>query len=224
MCDFISVRDRYSYNWIKTLVKDKTVEIWNDPVLLLDEKSTDNKRKAVGINVYFGHEKKYHSGMQKAFVETIKKFRKKCADIPIFLFSSELSDINDIQKVYEHFSEDPLVQIKKIGSSNDLFEFYKTVSAVVATRMHTLITATISGVPATAVTWQGKVSSLMEIIDNKEYAVGVDEFIKSPQTLSDKLYYCFVNSGNVMQRVNSRLETVREQTNKQITKFFNKGE
>ena len=220
MADFISVRDEYSKMLVNKAVPQKPIEIWYDPVLL-EEKICKWKKNnnAIGINVYFGNSNN-EDQIRNAFVKFINSILMNFKGYQIVLFSSVLTDYKNIDEVKAYFGTCSLVTIEHIGSTEQLYRLYKKIDFVLALRMHTLITATISGIPAVSVSWQPKVASLMDLLGNSHYNFNLNDFINHNDAVVEMMRYI---SNNTEEIVNSNLRSIIELRKKsagRIDKFL----
>lgn len=217
--NFISVRDGFSAYWAEKLIPHKGYELWCDPVLLMQGKGIVAEKKAIGINVYFGHEKKHKKRMKAAFLRVIGQIRKQEKQMPIYLFSSELTDISDINEIKEHFIHDKNVIVKKVESPDSLFKLYRETMAVLGTRMHTVITATISRVPVLSIAWQGKVEAVMELLENGERNYSVNDFVTCPEKVAKNLILA-ARDFEKTEKVSIRLNEIKQKTELSFNKFL----
>lgn len=221
LVDFVSVRDNYSLNWVKELSPEKKAEIWCDPVLMLDSKPQNQGFKnAVGINSYFGHDVSCRKKMCNSYIELIRKLRQNNKDLTVYLFSSELTDIADIERIKKCFSDDDGVIVEKISSKDELFEFYNKVDAVVAARMHTAITCVICNLPIVTVAWQDKVSSFMQLMEIPKFNFTVSEFVSDTDLVLNKLLYTFNNSKQITEKNKQRSRLLTQETVEKLDVFL----
>ena len=219
LLDFVSVRDDASYDLVKKACKDVRVEVWRDPVLLKEILNKNNKPIDIGVNVYFGHEKKNKTKMKKAFVSLLKELRRSVPERKIYLFSSELTDINDITDVKKEFCDDGMIQVRTINSIDGLFSFYDEVCCVVGTRMHTIITATVSHKPVVAISWQSKVASLMDFLGKEKLCFDMNRFISEPFGVCEVLVDLLYREDEVIYSNDIILNTIRQKNKENINKF-----
>ena len=221
LADFVSVRDDYSREWAEKFLPQKQVEIWCDPVLMVaPERKVLTLKNAVGINAYFGHDARYRAKMRKSYIRLIKKLRQRNKDLTINLFSSELTDIDDLKTLKSDFLNDQKVIVRNIDSKESLFEFYGEIDAVIATRMHTAITSTICGLPILTIAWQSKVSSFMSYMENSEFNFAISEFISNSDTVNEKLDYVLENLEKIVDRNMQKLKLLNQGTKEKINRFF----
>lgn len=220
MADFISVRDAYSLGFAKKFAPEKNVEIWCDPVLFREVSTGRGNKNAIGINTYFGHDSGYRDAMQKAFAELIKELRSKLNTTDIYLFSSELTDRTDIKSIKSYFNNDDKVIEQEIYSEDELFDFYNEVDTVFAARMHTAITATVSGLPVLTVAWQKKVEAFMELMDNSDLNFTTAEFTSNPNQVAEKLIFSIENKEKIVEKNHQSLTRLRDNTSDKLGKFI----
>lgn len=220
LIDFISVRDNASYELVKSLVPEKEVEIWRDPVLLEKYDGACEESKTIGINVYFGADKRLHNSVKNGFVQLIKHLRENYSDYKIKLFSSELTDIDHILSVKAEFESDEAVFVENIKTTNQLFEMYKSVDVVLGTRMHTIITSMISKKAVISISWQAKVTSLVEYFENQDYNFELSYLISNPCEIAEKLMECLKNREEIINKNQEKLTNVRNETKEKFEKFI----
>lgn len=218
--DYISVRDEYSRSCVEMLVPQKPVELWPDPVISYSPlKNELCQEKGIGINVYFGSEQKNRVKMRDAYVMCIKQIQNKYPQKNIYLFSSELTDKDDINSVLSEFKGNSSIIKSKINSSEDLFDFYAKVEVIVAARMHTLITAIISQIPVVSVAWQGKVASVMELLNLKEFNFSVKTFITKTEKITDAVDKCFLEKEKYLKKTKETILNIKEDIPQKIKNF-----
>lgn len=220
MSDFISVRDEYSYQTVKKAVPEKEVEIWCDPVLVGNQENLNTKKSnVIGINVYFGNSNK-EKKIEKSFVSVINSLLLRFSGHDIVLFSSELNDYRNVLAVKENFPDNERVRIEYADCAEALFAIYSRIDAVLTLRMHTLITAVISGLPAVSVSWQPKVSSFMDLLNNSGLNITLDKFIDDSQTVFEKMVYIIENSDEITEKNFKTIEKLKEETLNKMDKLI----
>lgn len=221
LADFISVRDEYSLALTKKYLPNKNIDIWCDPVLLMKNNTTNNNfAKAIGINVYFGHDSKFKKMMYNSYVSVIKLLRENFPEIKLYLFSSELTDINDIISIKDFFADDDMIIIEEILSAEDLFAFYNNVDIVLAARMHTAITATISNLPVVTIAWQKKVSAFTSLMKNQEFNFDLETFFHKPNLVYEIIKYLIENRNDIINKNLTTLSDLRNETTKKFNRFI----
>lgn len=210
LADCVSVRDEASYKLVKSFVPEKDVFVVCDPVLTKDVAVKQNiDERAIGINVYFGADKRKCRAMKRAFISAVSYLRRRYPEYKVYLFSSEMTDICDIKAVKEHFEKDVNVCVKTINSAKELFELYETVDLVVGTRMHTIITSLISHRPVLSISWQEKVLSLSETFENLEWNIKADDFMSYAAVFAEKLDSLIKNRERVVKKNDAKLLSIK---------------
>ena len=152
--------------------------------------------------------------MCKAYVDCIKVLRLEKPKKNIYLFSSELTDMSDINTVYAFFENDEFVQVKNIDSKEALFSLYETVDIVLAARMHTVITSIVSEVPVISIAWQQKVASVMELLDLSDYNYSVDDFSLRFYDIAQHITRCINDPSMFLEKIKQRLSQIKSQNKK----------
>ncbi len=219
LLDFISVRDNASYDLVKKAYPAIEAEIWRDPVLLKEIPANNASPSSIGVNVYFGYGKKKAKQMKSAFVSLIRELRQKCPDRKIYLFSSELTDIGDILSVKNELCDDEMVEVVKIQTAEELFALYGKLCCVLGTRMHTVITATVSHLPVVSISWQEKVTSLMDYFEASDRNFKMDDFICAPSRVCHTLLSSFEQADAIIKQNEYILLQTRENLASNINNF-----
>ena len=217
--DFISVRDDASYALVKKVCPHVNIEIWRDPVFLIERARGDCCQSNIGVNVYFGYDKKKKSKMKKAFVGLLKELRRVAPERNIYLFSSEMTDLRDAVAVKEAFLDDERIIVRTVNSVEGLFSLYDDVCGVIGTRMHTVITATVSHKPVVAISWQSKVASLMEFFNQERLCIDMNCFINKPRAACEALLDVMGQENEIIRQNDSVLMEIRRRNEENIKKF-----
>jgi len=222
--DFISVRDKGSFDLVKELAPKKQVELWSDSVLTWDcpKKANKKENNAIGVNVYFGDKKERHEKVLRAFTEFIKILRERYPERKIKLFSSELTDIEHVNAVKGNFTSDNEVEAVNISNADELFNLFDSVDLILGVRMHTIITSMLFGLASTTIAWQNKVKSLAERFDNEYYNFTIDEFIENPALVADRFFECYINSQSIAEKNRVKLNEIKSETNEILNSFLSK--
>lgn len=219
LTDGISVRDDASYDLARQLAPQKKVSIIRDPVLTMDVPvGCETKNNAFGVNVYFGPYKKMHRKMEAAFVEAIRFLRNNYSHYTIYLFSSEKVDYDHVLAVKSYFQQDDRIVVRNIESPDELFKLHNQVDCVVGTRMHTIITAMISHKPVLSLSWQGKVTSLVEFFENKQWNIPIKQFVKNPNLFSKTFESLICSKEKIVQRNQNKIAVIKHTYREQIEK------
>jgi len=172
-CDFITFRDSRSLEIYRKYYNDNKVFLTIDPVFMLPRYvSTDNNKKEhiVGINLFNNRlakekQKKYNEVM-KGYVELINMLLQNTG-LKIVLFSTDLNDYEVIDDVYKKISTSN-VEVRRISGFDDLIRLYNGIDLLVGCRMHSMIIAYTQYIPVIGLSWQPKVDSFFDIINQAE--------------------------------------------------------
>ncbi len=158
--DFITVRDKYSYDYIKTNLPDVSCECYPDIVFSLPEGAIADKpcENALGISVcasLCGGET--DSGFAKLADEYIEKTGNKA-----LLFALNIGNENDV-KIAE-----TIKGMMKRGENAEILKYdaflsnIKRCSALVGVRFHSVVIALRAGVPVIPVAYSKKTNHMLE--------------------------------------------------------------
>jgi len=220
---FISVRDNPSYLLLKSIAPDINAEVWRDPVLTLDPPSGIQTADGIGINVYFGNDKNTRSRKKKAkaFVKIILRLRTMLPKYTVYLFSSELTDINDIVEVYALLPQQDSKIIKlSIQNAEDLFSLYNNIKVILGTRMHTLITSLICRKPVTSLVWQEKVRGLISYFEMENTMFSLNDIDNHVAEISASIQYCINNEVALKFSIDRKLTEVNKDTARNLENYF----
>lgn len=219
LADFVSVRDNASYDMVVRACPDVDIEIWRDPVMLKQIEYSDNSSDSIGVNVYFGHNKAKKEKICAAFVGLVRELREKYPNRKILLFSSELTDFEHIMAVKTDFSNDDMVDVRKVTTIDGLFAVYGSVCCVLGTRMHTVITALISHKPVVSLSWASKVKSLMEYFESDDKCFDIDAFASNYSVISEALAKLISKNDDIVKSNDAILDKARKNIEEGIERF-----
>ena len=221
LADGISVRDDASCQLVKELAPQKEVSILRDPVLTVNHAhNASEKKKAIGVNVYFGPDKKMFKKMKEAFSKAVAYLRETYPEYMIYLFSSEKMDYPDSIAIKADFSEDYMVDLKKIDTADDLFTLHNLVDCVIGTRMHTVITAMVSHKPVLTIAWQRKLTSLMDYFENTQWNIPMQTFAKEPAVFQRKFDSLMESRESVTRKNAQKIAAIKNIYSEQIKQLL----
>lgn len=218
--DFISVRDNASYELCKQLGRSDYLEIWRDPVLMLSPTISEKKKDTIAINVYFGSDYRLKEKMRDSYVNLVKSVREKYPDMKITLFATDTGDVADVDCIIEKVSQENGISIKEIKNEADLFDLYSESCIMFGMRMHSLITAVISGVQIVAVGWQKKVEALMEYLELEDRLVTQGSFCEDYHVVLPLISRAFENQED--KNTNRILKAEKESFEENFLAFWKK--
>lgn len=172
-CKYITFRDIKSYNiYAKHIKKLDNVDISIDPVFFLEKyTSTVQKTKQlIGLNLL---NSKLINNSEEEVLNHIRSYAALAdkliedLNINLVLFSTDLSDYEIIDKVYNQMTRKRNAKIQEINGFHDLIGLYNEITLLVGMRMHSMIIAFTQGIPVIGISWQQKVDAFFEIIDSR---------------------------------------------------------
>lgn len=197
--DFISVRDIYSLNKIKSLDFNKNCFLSPDPAFLLKKILNTDIRKKVAINVFLGHGKeKEIKKIEDGFVNLINKITSSLPEYVIALYSSEINDSDNIYKVYSRLDSVKNIYVHKINDLEDILQLYGNSQLAIITRMHSGIIAFTQHLPIIILGWQDKMKGFAELCNIKDKYFDISDLYNNPDIIT-----------NTVRIITNNLETER---------------
>ena len=215
ICDYISFRDKASYEIFKKYNKThQNVHISVDPVFLFPHKITFKKDNTdfVGLNII---NNKLLIDSNEEYYDSINQYKKLAEGLAenlnkkVVLFSTELSDYEAVEDVYNLTKHNNQIGIRYISTVDELFEFYSEISVLVGTRMHSMIIALTQGIPVVGLSWQQKVNSLFEIINSPDLLFPYKDMEASMLTIIKSVDNIYRDLDKEKIRINAMMETIK---------------
>lgn len=188
-CDMVAVRDALSQKTVVEQLKcRRSIEVWKDPVFLLNNQKTELFQNKVGVNIYLGA---VPCSQQPSLIETyiylIERLKEKHE---VVLFTTEQTDIPGLCKVYESLQKTLDIAISTPDSLEALLALYQRTDCVIATRMHSWIIAATQNIPAIILSWDKKIDGVLKDLDLSERMVDIhtvyekrDDILKSVELM-----------------------------------------
>lgn len=217
--DFLSNRDMQSYDACKELGWRHPPIIWYDPVLAYLPDIPHRSDEVISVNVFFGDKAKYHKSMHKAYYEMLNRLLIEFPEQRICLFTTDNSDSKYLNPIYDELKRNSKIERVDIKTEHDLFHLYSVSSVVIGLRMHSMITAIISGVPIVGISWQEKVTALFDMFNKNDYLISQKEFMKCPTKVVEKTENAIRCFPFEKEGINSKLEMIREKTLESVRRF-----
>lgn len=227
--DFISVRDKKSYNLISSLKKPKIyqsidpITLWNNEDVI--SKNIESKAIAISVmNVKLGEHtdsiyNNYLNNLLKIALYLNQTYQKK-----IYFFCTEVTDLVALEDLKKIVNNRNLVlhdiNFVEEVSLESISNIYNSIQGVIGTRMHSLILAYSHNVPFIGISWQEKVTSFSEMVNNNRYIIDLEK-IESNNNLN--IIDSWVSDlDNIKNRFIQSKDKMRELygVNKQILNFL----
>lgn len=178
-CDFVTYRDKESYNLVGYDLPNNFISV--DPVFLFDKLDSKVNKFAniagVGVinTLLFNNSKEVYKNVLNGYVRLINKLSEN--SFKIVLFTTENADncmMNDVYELCTKFNINKLF----LKNKEDLFEFYTSgLSIIISARMHSLILGFTQNIPIVGLSWQQKINSMFEIIDQTKNCTQISEIL-----------------------------------------------
>lgn len=178
-CDFVTYRDKESYNLVGYDLPNNFISV--DPVFLFDKLDSKVNKFAniagVGVinTLLFNNSKEVYKNVLNGYVRLINKLSENSFEI--VLFTTENADncmMNDVYELCTKFNISKLF----LKNKEDLIEFYTSgLSIIISARMHSLILGFTQNIPIVGLSWQQKINSMFEIIDQTKNCTQISEIL-----------------------------------------------
>ncbi|TXL66776.1 hypothetical protein FHP05_05185 [Cerasibacillus terrae] len=194
--NYITVRDKYSYDLLKVINKDKR-KLYKtvDPVLFLSDKKSNrvDMPKHLGITVMDLRLADFSEVQYRGYIDSLKSLISyfiENSDYKISVFCTELKDINalmDLEKQLEGYKKKKNLYFKEKTSLDDVLNVYYDIDLLIGTRMHSTIIAFSQGIPFIGINWQQKVKGFFEMVNYEQNLLGIYDFIKNYRSAINKV-------------------------------------
>ncbi|MBM7606288.1 polysaccharide pyruvyl transferase WcaK-like protein [Metabacillus crassostreae] len=180
--DYITVRDKKSYNYLTSI--NKKVHLSIDPVFLLNNANGERIKKTyeqkvisfciIDLLLNKDDGKKYTKLIDNA-VRLVNNLKHSDENYIINLFSTEPRDYRAVNDVYNKLIDKNKVNLINVNNSKDLLNLYKNTDVIIGTRMHSLIIGLSQYIPVIGISWQDKVKEMFEMINSSEDVFDVND-------------------------------------------------
>ena len=214
-CNYITFRDNRSYEIFKTHYPEyKNVSVSPDPVFQLPFSLNDNIEKdSVGVNIINTDVFQNNMNTNKVisdYISLINSLLEETKD-NIIIFNTEAKDFSMCKEVYKKFEKNDRVKLVKIFNYEDLIKVYSSLSLLIGTRMHSLITAYSQGIPIIGLSWQDKVDAMFELIEDTNSVYQLENLDRYVKEIIEKSKSKINNPDNQkFQRVTRKLNEMDE--------------
>lgn len=158
--DFITVRDKYSYDYIKTNLPNVNCEYYPDIVFSLPGGSIADKpcENALGINAY---SRLGGNDTDMGFAKLADEYTEKTGN-KVLLFALNIGNENDVK------TAEAIKGMMRHGEKAEILKYdaflsnIKRCSALIGIRFHAVVIALRAGVPVIPVIYSKKISHMLE--------------------------------------------------------------
>ena len=221
LSDFTSTRDALSADFLKSISPNAEIDTWIDPVLIMDnEKKETEIKHRIGISVFYSPDKRNADEVKRAYVNLINHILDKYSDLEIVLYSSAISDINDVSAVYAFFDNTDRVSMLQVNSTKQLVELYREFDLIIASRMHSMIVSFVNRKPVIALSWQSKVDGLMEMMEFEQLSVKLSDLNRNIDKVADMVGEIYSNYDVLTEHIDNRTGLYKQQINDKLCEYL----
>lgn len=221
LSDFTSTRDALSADFLKSISPNAEIDTWIDPVLIMDNEKKETKIKhRIGISVFYSPDKRNADKIKNAYVDLINYILDKYRDSEILLYSSAVSDINDVCAVYKFFDNTERVSVAQVNSTKQLVELYRELDLTIASRMHSMIVSFVNRKPVIALSWQSKIDGLMAMMALEQLTVKMSDLDSNIDKVADMVEKIYSNYDLLTEHIDNRTELYKQQINDKLCEYL----
>lgn len=215
-CSKITFRDESSYElYINNGGNSSIANISVDPVFLAtfnkEKKSEIGDNIKVGINIIdsrlIGQNEKSYKEKIKGYARIIEMLNKE--SIEVFLFITSKEDQSALDDTYKLVKDITKVTKVKVNGCDDIVKIYNNIDLLIGTRMHSMIIAYTMGVPVLGLSWQNKVDSFFDIINESDSCFKFDSFENDTLLIIEKVKRKVENSASVSEFMKKNLKIIK---------------
>lgn len=215
-CDYITVRDKKSYSYLDLEKDNRYLSV--DPVFSLKKGESNIKigdKIKVGICIIDLMNNKQKNSDNIKYIEELSSLIIRIShenNYEIYLYSSEPRDYDTVSKVYESVRHLENVYYVDVNSIEDLLVLYSSLSIVLGARMHSLIVAISQNIPVIGFSWQPKVTSMFEMINDKQSVFNIDQIKENEEQILNIIkkklghHQKNINSYKLKQELNNKFK------------------
>ena len=216
-CDYITFRDNNSYKlFCESGGNSGISDVSVDPVFLAnfdhEKKTRLDPAIQVGVNIFdsrlIGHDEREYKRKLKGYVTIVNKLIDNNIKVSLFITSKE--DQAALDDTFRLIRDKRNVEKIEINGINQLTKLYSTMDLLLGTRMHSMIIAYVIGVPLVGLSWQTKVTSFFNVIDEPESCFDFKEFEKNHSLIYETIQNKIYNSKSIIEFMKTKLEVIKE--------------
>lgn len=167
-CEFVTFRDRYSFEAYRSYSRDGKSFVTVDPVLLRRPVPLvrEGREPHIALNLV---DIRLSGGTTHEYLEIRDRFSRLVdlllanTQYDVVLFSSDRGDYEAIREVVGSV-DSSRCRVMTVASLPDLLDVYSCADLVIGCRMHALIVAYTQLLPVVGLSWQPKIDSFFEAI------------------------------------------------------------
>ena len=221
LSDFTSTRDALSADFLKSISPNAEIDTWIDPVLIMDNEKKETKIKhRIGISVFYSPDKRNADKIKNAYVDLINYILDKYRDSEILLYSSAVSDINDVCAVYAFFDNTERGSMAQVKSTKQLVELYRELDLTIASRMHSMIVSFVNRKPVIALSWQSKIDGLMSMMGLEQFNVKLSDLNRNIDKVADMVGEIYSIYDVLTEHIDNRTELYKQQINDKLCEYL----
>lgn len=211
-CDALTVRDTGSLRVLEQGAPGLSATVVPDPVFALPRMLTPRSTSgAVAVNPMDLRLAGASASSARAALQGYRALveqSSRASGGPVAIFSTDMQDYPFLQEIHSGL-EPGVSKVYPITGVRALMRLYQDTSVVVASRMHSMITAFTQGIPVVGVAWQPKVRGFFETVSDVDSCFSVQDLMSHQSPIACRVREKLNSLDAEANRVESRLLEVR---------------
>ena len=196
LTDLILVRDQNSFSVLKKMkLSQKTIITYDLALSYIKLKNmrTKAKIKKIGVNLIDLDGDSFLNGI----IDNLNNLMED-RNLNFYLFSAEKSQENYLYLIKEKLNENIEI-INYQENIESYLEMIKDFDIIISTKLHPLIFSLAFSIPCIAISYQGKVSSIMKDAGLTNFIIEPKEIINNKTAIKEKFLELFYNYKKISQ-------------------------
>lgn len=203
--DYITVRDKYSYDYVKKVFDN--VSYADDIVFEMLERENLMKKDSIGISTYtIMNDNEMNEKLKNAYLKFVDQCFVDDNDVKIYLFAFDTLNENDLECalfIKDNRPEYNITIVSYMGNKDEFLNIFKRCGKLLAMRFHSAILAEIYNIPYTPIAYSNKMSNYisdsysrkcLDILDFIDNSITPSEF---NDNLIELKYRCEYIKGHI---------------------------
>lgn len=173
MYDFVTVRDEYSYDYMKKNLPDVSCEYYPDLVFSLPKKLIPKTEKTTGIGIAIHHSADY-AKIAELINRLSEKTKEKCR-VLCFDVGSE-NDVSDIVKLIENIKSKDKFELNPYTTVENMLEEIAECKVILGMRLHSIVAAAAMNIPFVPMAYSDKADNVLKSIGYSGKVFRTDDY------------------------------------------------
>jgi len=225
--EFISVRDKYSLNYLKELgITDNNIKITSDPAVMSSEffknkfSKSNNSEVKVGISIREFNFSKDNLNSLINFVNNIMERKNEKYKVVLFPMNKE-SDLEINKRLKSKINDrNNIIIYGDYKEPKDIIRKISEMDIMISMRLHGLIVSASFGIPSIGLIYDKKITNFLSRIDMADYLINLNDF--SDSIVLEKKFDELLNSyDDNTKKINFNIKESKKEFSSTIEEIVN---